>query len=380
MSISWNHRFAALVGAAIIGSWALPVIAQTASPGSRQRPPQKVLDEKTEDQTKPAGERGRRQQGDPGITDRDLSAAPDTDLQWVKDVVYAETTADDGSPVRLLMDTASLKRSDGKPMPVMIYVHGGGFVTGSREEGHDILETFARGGYFAVSVDYRLAGVAKHPAAMHDVKAAIRFIRANAESLVIDPERIGIWGHGIGGSLAAVMGTSGNTTDGLVEGTVGTTGVSSAVRAVAVVSAPANFKELRVDDPNTPLAHYFGGTLRQRKNDVKLISAPKYCDALDPPFLIFHGDRDTIVPYIQGKTMEISVSGNGGLADLVKIVGGGHVLPSKDVLPALGAFFDRELGGNVTPQMAALIEKMPEIGAGHNMLEMPTTEPPAKSD
>src|SRR5688572_17605900 len=88
------------------------------------------------------------------------------EVQIVRDVVYSTAKTDEGEPVELKFDAAFLKESDGKPMPVIMYIHGGGWHSGSRQSGLQQAVAFAMGGYFAVTIDYRLSDQAKFPAAV----------------------------------------------------------------------------------------------------------------------------------------------------------------------------------------------------------------------
>jgi pectinesterase len=100
--------------------------------------------------------------------------------------------------------------------------------------------TLAEHGFVTATIDYRLSHEAIFPAQIHDVKAAIRFLRDNHQRFGIDPERIGVWGHSAGGHLAALAGVAGNVPE--LEGDGGTAGVSSAVQAAAPLSPPTLFE------------------------------------------------------------------------------------------------------------------------------------------
>jgi len=94
-----------------------------------------------------------------------------------------------------------------KPVPAVVHIHGGGFWGGSKSARHAV--RYAEAGFIGVSINYRLSGVAPFPAAVQDCKAAIRWLRANAEKYQIDADHIGVWGTSTGGHLAAILGTSG---------------------------------------------------------------------------------------------------------------------------------------------------------------------------
>lgn len=143
----------------------------------------------------------------------------------------------DGVP--LAMDLAR-PRASGRPAPVALYLHGGGFVFGNRKPtGPGALLTGSRPGpvrdalvargFVVASIDYRLAPAAPWPSALTDARCAVRFLKANAAALGIDPARIAAWGTGTGGTLASLLGVAREPGD------------ASTVRAVAAVGAPAKF-------------------------------------------------------------------------------------------------------------------------------------------
>ena len=129
-----------------------------------------------------------------------------------------------------------------KPAPVAVYVHGGSWSSGSKSDSigmTDVPELLARG-YLVASVDYRYAPQWKFPAQIHDVKCAIRFLRANATRFNLDPNRIGAWGHSAGGHLVTLLGTT-DTRDGF-EGSREYADQSSRVQAVVDMCGRADLR------------------------------------------------------------------------------------------------------------------------------------------
>src|SRR5581483_11615346 len=106
------------------------------------------------------------------------------------------------------LDMARPKNGDG-PFPAVVCIHGGGFRAGSRQGYDGLCLRLAQRGYVAVTASYRLAPQFQFPAAVHDVKAAVRWLRANAKKYHIDPERIGVTGGSAGGHLAQFLGVTG---------------------------------------------------------------------------------------------------------------------------------------------------------------------------
>ena len=273
-------------------------------------------------------------------------AAPG-DLVTVNDVVYATITNDDGSTIEMTMDTAFAKQSDGKPMPVVVYIHGGGFRSGNKSDGRAFSTVLASGGYFAATISYRLSDVAQFPAAVHDCKAAIRFLRANAKRLAIDPDRIGVWGHSAGGHLAAYLALTGNAPQ--TEGTVGTTGVSSAVHCAVPISGVFNFANSGSGGERLRywLGDATGDAWTARLRDASPIS---WVDAEDPPMLLIHGTADRTVPSAQSIDLHTKL-GEAGVDALLQLVeGAGHTIRDRSVYNDAIEFMNKHLGGNAGRQ------------------------------
>src|ERR1700757_981344 len=141
-----------------------------------------------------------------------------------RDVEYATP---DGQHLQL--DLARPKNGDG-PFPAIVCIHGGGFRAGTRQGYDGLCIRLAQNGYFAATVSYRLAPKYQFPAAIHDVKAAVRWMRANAGTYHFDPAKIGVTGDSAGGHLAQFLGVTGGVTE--FEGDGGNRDQSSAVTCV----------------------------------------------------------------------------------------------------------------------------------------------------
>jgi acetyl esterase/lipase len=201
-----------------------------------------------------------------------------------------------GRPLKL--DILRLRKRSSKPLPVIVFIHGGGWSEGTKERGLYSLLHFAERGYLAVTIEYRLSSEALFPAQIEDVKCAIRYLRAHAKKLHLDPKNIGVWGQSAGGHLAALLGTSGDVKE--LEGTGGWQKFSSRVQAVAAWNPPVDFfkNELAVravkpeDDATFRL---LGGPLSSNKEKAVMANPMTYATKDDPPFLILHGDKDRVV-------------------------------------------------------------------------------------
>lgn len=187
------------------------------------------------------------------------------------------------------------------PFPVIIQIHGGAFKSGDKASGEltPALAGLERG-YAVVAVNYRLSGEAKFPAQINDIKAAIRFIRANAETYNINPDKIATWGGSAGGSLSALAGTSGGVEE-LQDDSLGNAELSDSVQAAVDWFGPiyfstmdAEFEELGVtpvgvtSQSGSPESAYLGQTIGSAKAEslVKQASALTYISSDDPAFYI----------------------------------------------------------------------------------------------
>ena len=273
------------------------------------------------------------------------------------DVVYSRAPGADGRMIELKLDAASPKQSQDTLLPAVIFVHGGGFRSGSKDAGIPLIIAFAQGGYLAVTIDYRLAGVAGFPAAVHDCKAAVRFLRANAKELGIDPWRIGIVGPSAGGYLSALIGTSGN--DGALEGELEPSGVSSTVQCVVDISGPIDFTRFQDGVRREYLNVWLGHDLQEYKRRAKEASPLTYIDDADPPFLLIHGTADEIVPLEQAQLFNAALIAAGVETEYLAVEGAGHALRKPELLVQMGAFFDRHLGGRAAAVFRKRLDQQP---------------------
>ncbi len=243
-------------------------------------------------------------------------------LTFIPDIQYGEA---DGKP--LLLDFMSPQATANTRRPAVIWLHGFGWFAGTRRDNLEIsmCAFFAAHGFATVSIEYRLSGEATFPAQIHDVKAAIRWLRANAEAYGIDPDHIGLCGGSAGGGLAALAGLTADMPE--MEGDSGSPGYSSRVQAVAVASAPSDFflpgGEMR-NDTDGPVTWLFGGTVAEKRDLMRLASPITHVSPDAPPFLIAHGTRDETVPIEQGERLYHALTGVGATAEFIPIAGGYH--------------------------------------------------------
>ena len=220
---------------------------------------------------------------------------------------------------------------DGKA-PVAVYVHGGSWIDGDHDTGGFIIDqigpALTKDGFVVANVNYRLGPDHYWPAQIEDVMCAVRYLRAHAASLQIDPDRIGAWGHSAGGHLVAMLGTAASEArwdKGPYESE------SSAVEAVVDLSGPSNLATMSTEGASGYVRDTFVGLLGPVPADelpqALLEASPvHYVSGGDPPFLIIHGNEDTIVYPQQSEELYAALRAAGVRATLVIVTGGAHEL------------------------------------------------------
>lgn len=231
--------------------------------------------------------------------------------------------------------------------PAIVYIHGGGWVGGSRSGVAIAASHFVGQGYVFCSIDYRFSNQAKYPAQIEDCKCAIRFLRGHAKDYKIDPNRIGVWGDSAGAHLAALLGTTAKVPR--LEGKGGWEKESSAVQAVLDCYGPADLEP----DAFTTYTNLQGQKLVHQllgdPIDLKLAhdaSPLKFVAKGDPPFLILHGDKDDLVPVSQSQSFYDVLKAAGNDATLKIIPGAGHggrEFFSLENILLIDGFFERTL-------------------------------------
>jgi len=214
-----------------------------------------------------------------------------------------------------------------KGSPLVVWIHGGGWKGGNKSSCP--IAWLNSYGYSVASISYRLTDKAVFPAQIHDCKGAVRWLRANKSKYGYSTEKIGVAGSSAGGMLAALMGTSGDVKE--LEGTVGGNHEeSSRVNAVIDLYGATDFilrsktQPHRANDPGSVVHLLLGGGADKKVELAKLASAAYHVTSDDPPFLVFHGDKDnTVLPDQSFKIQEVYKAANLPL-DLNIIQGAGH--------------------------------------------------------
>jgi acetyl esterase/lipase len=249
-----------------------------------------------------------------------------------------------GGHERQRLDLYLPEKAD-RPLPVIVWVHGGAWLAGSKEGGGPSL-SFVRRGYAVASINYRLSQHARFPAQIEDCKAAIRWLRANAKTYGLDPDHIGVWGASAGGHLVALLGTSGDVKE--LEGKDGPADQSSRVQAVVDWFGPTDVTKMggSHDGPDSPEARLLGGPVQENKEKAERANPIAYVTKDDPPFLILHGDKDTTVPFSQSELLEEALRKAGLDVTFRPVKGAGHggrEFSSEENRKLVEEFFDKHL-------------------------------------
>lgn len=230
--------------------------------------------------------------------------------------------------------------------PAVLCIHGGGFRAGKRERWDDLCKRLAAQGYVAATVTYRLAPKYQFPAAVHDVKAAVRWLRANAGRYRIDPQRIGVIGDSAGGHLVQYLGVTGDVAQ--LEGEGGNPQQSSRVTCVVNYYGPSDLTKSygKSVDAAEVLPLWLGGDATQ-EHHRHILASPLYWVTPDAaPTLLIHGTEDQYVAYEQAVWIRDKLHAADVEVELLTLEGAKHGFKGEDALraeAALYAFFAKHL-------------------------------------
>lgn len=230
-----------------------------------------------------------------------------------------------------------LHRSGERDAPLVVYMHGGGFARGDREDlAETRLRALAAAGLTVASIDYRLSPAARFPDPVDDVKSAVEFLRQNAGGLGVPADRIGLIGASAGGYLATMAGITATS--------------SQSVQAVSSWFAPSDFVTGVLRSPLeaqiSPVTYELSLLGAVDDDDLLRRASPAHLDlASAPPFLLLHGDRDRIVAPWHSQTLHDALVAAGGRSSQLIIGGAGHEDPAFD-------------GGHVIAMVAAWMKSI----------------------
>lgn len=200
----------------------------------------------------------------------------------------------------------------GKPAPTILFLHGGGWSAGDRTFIEPVVLDQVSRGFALASADYRLSDAATWPAQLHDVRAAMRWLRANAAALGLDGGRMFAFGVSAGGHLACMLGTAGDKgpeEDGAAPD------VKATPDGVVALYPPTDFlralpcgpRSMRAQAPKSPQARLIGAPIRQAAERVADANPVHWIDGSEPPFLLLHGDSDCLVDPGQSALLEAAL-------------------------------------------------------------------------
>jgi len=258
-------------------------------------------------------------------------------------IVYART--DD---YRLTLDVYQPEGAG--PFPVVLAIHGGGWRGGSKITMTRHAWLLARSGYVVVAINYRFAPEYPFPAQVVHCNRAVRWIRRNADKHNIDPDRLIAFGYSAGGHLAAMLGVT-DPDDGL-EGDVEDRqleSVSTRVQAAICGGAVCDFEWIEPDSPI--LAFWLGGTPQQRPETYRMAAPVSPVTPDDPPFFIYHGTDDMVVPLETAQRFHAALKEAGVPSRFVEVPGKGHVQTFVDLSLMSQAidFLRQDVGMDVPP-------------------------------
>lgn len=235
-----------------------------------------------------------------------------------------------------------------EPRAAVVLLHGGGPAGGTPLGDMDWAEPLARRGYVAFMARYRLfdetTGENPWPAQLEDARRAIRWIRADAGGLNVDPGRICAMGHSSGGHLAGLLGT----TDGPTEIDPPRAGTSSRVDCVVTMSGDADLLVPYVDPVTTStLTALFGGTVEEVPDVWRDASPAHNVDEQTVPFLVIHGNRDEGVPIQMARNLAAALA-TAGIEYVFAELPAGHMHICS--LEAPRALWDRFLADQLHPE------------------------------
>jgi acetyl esterase/lipase len=246
--------------------------------------------------------------------------SPPDNVEINRDVVYSTPAG------RELHLDLFLPKSGAGPFPAVVYIHGGGWSGGNKSAFQRQAAYMASKGFVGACIQYRLSGEATYPAAVHDSKAAVRWLRANAAKYRIDPDRIGAAGGSAGGHLVAFLGATGDVKP--FEGGGGNPGFSTKVRAVAAFNPVTDMTFAgaieKAGGAENAVSRFLGVSYAEHPEIYAQASPITHVSRNSAAFLFLHGTADTTVPYSQSAEMMKKLKEAGVHADIFSAEGAKH--------------------------------------------------------
>ena len=261
-----------------------------------------------------------------------------------RDIVYA-TNGDR----KMLLDVYRPK-SD-KPLPLVIWFYGGAWDWGNKDRSQPLIPMLSRG-YAIAGVTHTKSKEEIFPAVINDCRAAVSFLRLNAQRFNLDPKRFGAAGESSGGHLAALLATTSDTEEFLKHPV--TRKASPAIQAVSPWCGPTDFLKLNdvkasqdYSKPRSAPSRLVGKPIKQAPEKCRQANPITYASKGDPPCFIVHGDKDFVVPMNQSELLHAALQKAGVPSTLHVVKGGGHgfskITPANDeIVKKVMDFFDSQ--------------------------------------
>ena len=231
-----------------------------------------------------------------------------------------------------------LPANTSRPAPLIVVIHGGAWRQGDKAASQGIVRRFPlmlRSGYAIASLNYRYSDQALFPAQVHDVKAAVRWLRENAAKYRLNEQRFGVWGQSSGAHLAAMLGTTCGVPE--MDTNFTASAQSACVQAVADWFGPTDFLQMDAnrlvdgyihDVPTSPESQLVGGPIQSMKNAVQAANPITYVSKDDAPFQIVHGDSDRLVPHHQSELLHAALRWRGWLWNFTRYLAADTAVPN----------------------------------------------------
>ena len=227
-----------------------------------------------------------------------------------------------------------LPNNTAKKSPLILTIYGSAWRSNSSKASNyikkSLIKPLVEAGFAVASINHRSSKDALFPAQIHDVKAALRYLRGNASTYKIDTSFVGVTGSSSGGHLSAMAGTTSHNK--MMEGNLGDfLDYDSHVDAVVDWFGPTDFllmdicgSKMEHDAINSPESKLIGGAIQENKNKAIAANPITYINNKTPPFLIIHGMVDLTVPYCQSKVLKIALDSESIESELISVRDGGH--------------------------------------------------------